>query len=151
MLKTSEMTGDLTAVLKVEVNAADYMPAVEKELKQYRKKANIPGFRPGQVPMGMIKKMYERPVRAEEVQKAMSDAMYQFVDDNKLDLLGSPMSNDEKTGEIDWDNQQDFVFYFDIALQPEVKLELEKQKATYYKITPDEETINKQIEDIQRR
>lgn len=148
---TKEMTGDLTAVLKVEVNAADYMPAVERELKQYRKKANIPGFRPGQVPMGMIKKMYERPVRAEEVQKAMSDAMYQFVDDNKLDLLGSPMSNDEKTGEIDWDNQQDFVFYFDIALQPEVKLELEKQKATYYKITPDEETVNKQIEDIQRR
>lgn len=148
---TKEMTGDLTAVLKVEVNAADYMPAVESELKKYRKKANIPGFRPGQVPMGMIKKMYEKPVRAEEVQKVMSDAMYQFVDDNKLELLGSPMSNDEKTGNIDWDNQEDFVFYFDIALQPEVNVDLAKQNATYYKITADEEAINKQIEEIQRR
>jgi trigger factor len=148
---TKEMTGDLTAVLKVEVSAADYMPAVEAELKKYRKKANVPGFRPGQVPMGMIKKMYEKPVRAEEVQKVMSDAMYQFVDDNKLDLLGSPMSNDERTGNIDWDNQEDFVFYFDIAMQPEVKLELGKQTATYYKITPDQEAIEKQIGEIQRR
>lgn len=148
---TKEMTGDLTAVLKVEVSATDYMPVVEAELKKYRKKANVPGFRPGQVPMGMIKKMYEKPVRAEEVQKVMSDAMYQFVDDNKLDLLGSPMSNDERTGNIDWDNQEDFVFYFDIAMQPEVKLELGKQTATYYKITPDQEAIEKQIGEIQRR
>jgi trigger factor len=148
---TKEMTGDLTAVLKVEVSAADYMPAVEAELKKYRKKANIPGFRPGQVPMGMIKKMYETPVRAEEVQKVMSDAMYQFVDDNKLELLGSPMSNDEKTGNIDWEKQEDFVFYFDIAMQPEFQLELGKQTATYYKITPDQEAIEKQIGEIQRR
>ena len=69
---TKETTGDLTAVLKIDVVAADYSEAVAKELKDYRKKANIPGFRPGQVPMGMIKKMYEKSVRAEHVQKVMS-------------------------------------------------------------------------------
>lgn len=148
---TKEMTGDLTAVLKIDVAAADYAESVEKELKEYRKKANMPGFRPGQVPMGVIRKMYEKSVSAEQVQKLMSDAMYKYIEDNKLEILGNPMANDEKTQAIDWDNQKDFTFYFDIALQPEFQLDLDAKNATYYEIVPTEEMLNKFVEDIQRR
>lgn len=148
---TKETTGDLTAVLKIDVVAADYSEAVAKELKDYRKKANIPGFRPGQVPMGMIKKMYEKSVRAEHVQKVMSEAMYNFIDENKLQILGSPMANNEKTPSIDWDNQTDFTFYFDIAMQPEFELNLTDKNVTYYDINPTDEMLDKFVEDIQRR
>ncbi len=148
---TQEKTGDLTAVLKIEVAAADYAEAVEKDLKEYRRKANMPGFRPGQVPMGIVKKMYEKPVRAEQVQKVMSDAMYKFIDDNKLSLLGSPMANNEKTPIIDWDTQSDYTFYFDIAFAPEFELDLTSKEATYYDITPTDEMLDKFVDDIQRR
>lgn len=148
---TKETTGDLTAVLKIDVLAADYADAVAAELKEYRKKANIPGFRPGQVPMGMIKKMYEKSVIADKVQRVMSDALYQYIDDNKLSILGSPMANNEKTASIDWDNQKDFTFYFDIAMQPEFELDLTSHDVTYYDITPTDEMLDKFVEDIQRR
>lgn len=148
---TKEMTGDLTAVLKIDVTAADYTESVEKELKEYRRKANMPGFRPGQVPMGIVRKMYEKSVCAEQVQKLMTDAMYKYIEDNKLDILGNPMANNEKTQAIDWDNQKDFTFYFDIALQPEFQLDLNSQDVTYYDIVPTEEMLNKFVEDIQRR
>ena len=148
---TKEMTGDLTAVLKIDVTAADYAESVEKELKEYRKKANMPGFRPGQVPMGIVRKMYEKSLCAEQVQKLMTDAMYKYIEDNKLEILGNPMANNEKTQTIDWDNQKDFTFYFDIAMQPEFQLDLAAQDVTYYDIVPTEEMLNKFIEDIQRR
>ena len=148
---TKETTGDLTAVLKIDVLAADYADAVAAELKEYRKKANIPGFRPGQVPMGIIKKMYEKSVIADKVQRVMSDALYQYIDDNKLSILGSPMANNEKTASIDWDNQKDFTFYFDIAMQPEFELDLTSHDVTYYDITPTDEMLDKFVEDIQRR
>ncbi len=148
---TQEKTGDLTAVLKIEVSAADYSEAVEKELKDYRRKANMPGFRPGQVPMGIVRKMYEKPVRAEQVQRTMSDSMYKFIEDNKLSLLGNPLANNEKTPKIDWDTQKDFVFYFDIAFQPEFELNLDCPEVTYYTIEPTAEMLDKFVEDIQRR
>lgn len=148
---TKETTGNLTAVLKIDVLAADYTDAVNKELKDYRKKANIPGFRPGQVPMGMIKKMYEKSVIADQVQRIMSDALYKYIDDNKLSILGSPIANNEKTPSIDWNTQKDFTFYFDIATQPEFELNLTSQDVTYYEITPTDEMLDKFIEDIQRR
>lgn len=148
---TKETTGDLTAVLKIEVSSEDYKEAVEKELKNYRKKANMPGFRPGQVPMGLIKKMYEKPVRAEQVQNVMTEAMYKYIDDNKIELLGTPMANNEKTPQIDWDNQFDYTFYFDIALQPSFDIDLSSQNTTYYRITPTDDILNRFVEDIQRR
>lgn len=148
---TKETTGDLTAVLKIEVSSEDYKEAVEKELKNYRKKANMPGFRPGQVPMGLIKKMYEKPVRAEQVQNVMTEAMYKYIDDNKIELLGTPMANNDKTPQIDWDNQFDYTFYFDIALQPSFDIDLSSQNTTYYRITPTDDILNRFVEDIQRR
>lgn len=151
MKVTKEATGDLTAVLRIDISSEDYANKVEEQLKNYRKKANVPGFRPGQVPMGMIKKLYEKSLRAEEIQKLLTDSMYDFIESEKIRTLGHPLANDEKTGDIDWDNQNEFTFYFDIAIQPEIELNLENVEETYYNIVPTEEMINKFIEDIQRR
>ena len=95
--------------------------------------------------------MYEKSVRAEHVQKVMSEAMYNFIDENKLQILGSPMANNEKTPSIDWDNQTDFTFYVDIAMQPEFELNLTDKNVTYYDINPTDEMLNNFVEDIQGR
>ncbi len=112
MKVTKENTGNLTAVLRIDIAQEDYTPKLEEQLKSYRRKANVPGFRPGQAPIGMIKKMYEIPLRAEIIEKAMSDAMYDYIDKEKVRILGYPLANEEKTV-IDWNNQKEFTFYFD--------------------------------------
>lgn len=150
MKVTKENTGDLTAVLRIDISEEDYALKLEEQLKNYRRKANVPGFRPGQVPMGMVRKMYEIPVRAEIIEKSMSEAMYGYLDGEKIQILGYPMANEEKTL-VDWDNQKDFTFYFDIALQPEFEIELDKIEETYYNIVPNEDMLDKFIEDLQRR
>lgn len=150
MKVTKENTGDLTAVLRIDISEEDYALKLEEQLKNYRRKANVPGFRPGQVPMGMVRKMYEIPVRAEIIEKSMSEAMYGYLDGEKIQILGYPMANEEKTL-VDWDNQKDFTFYFDIALQPEFEIELDKVEETYYNIVPNEDMLDKFIEDLQRR
>jgi len=150
MKVTKENTGDLTAVLRIDICEEDYAQKLEEQLKTYRKKANVPGFRPGQVPMGMIKKMYAESLRAEIIEKDMSEAMYKYLDDEKIQILGYPMANDEKTV-IDWDNQKEFTFYFDLAIQPEFELNLNNIEETYYNIVPSEEMLDKFVEDLQRR
>lgn len=151
MKVTTEVTGDLTAILKIDISKEDYASKIEDQLKTYRKKANIPGFRPGKVPMGMVKKLYEKSLRVEEIQKILSDSMYEFMEKEKIKALGHPLANDEKTGEIDWDNQDDFTFYFDLGLQPEFELDLNSIEETYYNIEPSQDMINKFIEDMQKR
>lgn len=150
MKVTKENTGDLTAVLTINISEEDYAQKLNEQLKTHRRKANVPGFRPGQVPMGMIKKMYEIPLRADIIEKGMSEAMYKFIDDEKIQIMGYPLANDEKT-KIDWEAQKDFTFYFDIALQPEFELNLDKIEETYYNIVPSDDMLDKFIEDLQRR
>lgn len=150
MKVTKENTGDLTAVLRIDISEGDYSQKLDEQLKTYRRKANVPGFRPGQVPMGMIKKMYEIPLRAEIIEKAISGAMYEYLDKENVEILGYPMANDEKTN-IDWDNQKDFTFYFDIALQPQFEINIDNIEETYYNIEPSEEMLDKFVEDLQRR
>ncbi len=150
MKVTKENTGNLTAVLKIDIAQEDYTPKLEEQLKSYRRKANVPGFRPGQVPMGMIKKMYEIPLRAEIIEKAMSDAMYDYLDTEKVRIIGYPLANEEKTN-IDWNTQKEFTFYFDIALEPEFEINLENIEETYYEIEPSEEMLDNFVIDIQRR
>ncbi|NCC17527.1 MAG: trigger factor [Bacteroidia bacterium] len=150
MKVTKENTGNLTAVLRIDIAQEDYTPKLEEQLKSYRRKANVPGFRPGQAPIGMIKKMYEIPLRAEIIEKAMSDAMYDYIDKEKVRILGYPLANEEKTV-IDWNNQKEFTFYFDIALEPEFDINLENIEETYYEIEPSEEMLDNFVIDIQRR
>lgn len=138
---------NVNAIVQVSISKADYEEKVNKSLKNFQKKANIPGFRPGNVPMGMIKKMYGKSITAEEINKLVGESLYKYIQENKLNVLGEPLPNEEKQQAIDFDAATDYEFFFDIALAPEIKLNLtKKDKVNYYKIAVDEETVQKQIE-----
>jgi trigger factor len=123
-----------TALIKVTVGEADYMEAVDRKLKEYRRKANVPGFRPGMVPMGIINKMYRKGTVAETAYKTASDAAFEYIDKEKIDYMGDVLPSDEQ-GSFDFDNNTEFEFVFEIGLAPEVALELsENDKLTRYKI-----------------
>lgn len=137
----------VNAIIEVNVAKADYQEKVDNALKTFRKKANIPGFRQGNVPMGMVKKMYGKSILADEINKLVGETVYKHIQENNLNVLGEPLPNEEKQPEIDFDKDEEFSFFFDIALAPEVKLSLtKKDKITYYNIEVDKETLDKQIE-----
>jgi len=149
---TQESTGDLTAIINVKLQESDYIDAVNKQLSEYRKKANMPGFRPGMVPLGMIKKMYGNAVMVEEVNKAISEALNTYIVENKINVLGNPIPNTEKTTGIDFATQKDFDFYFDIGLAPEFKIELSKDiKVPLYTIKIDDKELDAAVEDVKSR
>lgn len=137
----------VNAILQISVAKADYQEKLDSALKTFRKKANVPGFRPGTVPVGMVKKMYGKSIMAEEINKIVSESLYNYIQENKLNVLGEPLPNEEKQQAIDFATEGDYDFYFDIALAPEIKLSLtKKDKVTYYKIDVNEELVDKQIE-----
>ena len=126
------------ALIKVTVGEADYKETVEKTLRDYRRKANVPGFRPGMVPMGMIKKMYGKGVLAEEAYKLASNAAFEYIEREKIEYVGDVMPGDEQK-ELDFDNGGDFDFVFEIGIAPEVVIELtDKDKVTRYEIKADD-------------
>lgn len=134
------------ATITISIEKSDYSEKVEKTLRDYRKKANIPGFRPGMVPMGLLKKMYGKAILGEEINKILSDELYKYIHDNKVNMLGEPLPNDTEQKDIDFNTQEEFEFVFDLGLAPEFEVELNKKdKVKYYQITPSEEMINNQI------
>lgn len=134
------------ATITISIEKADYTEKVEKTLREYRKKANIPGFRPGMVPLGLLKKMYGKSILAEEINKILSDELYKYIQENNINMLGEPLPNETDQKDIDFSTQEDFEFVFDIGLAPEFEVELNKKdKIKYYQITPSEEMINNQI------
>ncbi|MGV8091656.1 MAG: trigger factor [Mangrovibacterium sp.] len=144
---TKENIDALNATITVKIEKNDYETTVNEVLKDYRKKANMPGFRPGKVPAGLVKKMYGKAVTADEVNKMLSHNLSQYFIDEKLNILGDPLPNEEKQPTINWDKDEDFEFVFDIAMAPDIEVKLDKQdKFTYYTITVDEDTVNKQVE-----
>ncbi|MCF8296609.1 MAG: trigger factor [Saprospiraceae bacterium] len=149
---TQESTGDLTAIIKLEVVPEDYKNSVDKILKDYQRKANIPGFRPGKVPFGMVKKMYGTAVIADEMNKLISENLSSYISDNKIEILGNPLPNKEKQEIVDFDSQEKFEFFFDIGLKPEFTVELtDKMKFDLHKIKADDKVVDKYIEDIRKR
>lgn len=143
---------DLTAVLTMTVEPADYQEAVQKELKQIRQKANVPGFRPGMVPMGMLKKMYGKSVLAEVINKTISENLSKYIDEQHLNILGDPLPNEELTPEVNFDTQDTFTFAFDIALAPEFDALLNgKNKLTQYTITVTDEMVDNQVQSYAQR
>ena len=147
-----ENTGDLTAVITVEIVEADYKESVDKALKDLRRKANIPGFRAGMVPMGMIKKMYRKSVMADEVNKVLSEHLNKYVADEKLDLLGYPITNEDKQQDIDFEKQSDFVFFFDIGMSPKISLEINKDiHVPYTEIKVADSMVKDYMKDMQDR
>ena len=149
---TQESTGELTATIKIEVSPADYNDQVNKILKDYQRKANIPGFRPGKVPFGMVKKMYGSSVFADELNKLLGESLNNYITENKIEILGQPLANDERTPEFDGDEEKDLEFYFDLGLMPEFNFEFsDKTAVDYFKIKVDETMVDNYVADICRR
>jgi trigger factor len=142
-----ECADKINGLLTMTVEAADYQEAVEKSLKNYRKKAQVPGFRPGMVPMGMIKKQYGTAVKVDEVNKVLGQKLYEYIQENNIKMLGEPLPNQEKQVPQDFEKDADLTFVFDIAVAPEFKAELTgKDKIDYYTITIDDKMIDDQVQ-----
>ncbi len=149
---TKEESGNLTALVHINLKEEDYIEKVNQQLKTYRKEAKMSGFRPGMVPLGMIKRMYGKAVLADEVNKSISDALNNYLQDNKINVLGNPLPNEEKTATLDFDKQKEFDFFFDIGMAPEIDVNLtEDIKIPYYKIKASDEEMEKALTDIQKR
>ncbi|MBO7723897.1 MAG: trigger factor [Paludibacteraceae bacterium] len=142
----------VNAVLTVQIAKADYAEKVEKTLKDYRRKANVPGFRPGMVPVGLVKKMYGKAVLAEEVNKTLSDGLFGYIRENNLQVLGEPLPNETEQKPVNFDTDEDFEFVFDVALAPEINISLDKKiKITEYEIAVDEKMVENQIQSYKSR
>ncbi len=133
-----ENTDKLNAILNVKVEQADYAERVEKVLKDYRRKAKVDGFRPGKVPMGIIKKMYHTPVLVDEVNKLVSESLFNYLQENKVNILGEPLPHKDEAKKFDFEKDTEFEFKFDLGLAPELSLEVSaKDKVHFYKIKVD--------------
>jgi len=134
------------AMVTLSIEKVDYAEKVDKTLRDYRKKANIPGFRPGMVPVGLVKKMYGKAVLAEEINKLVSDGLYGYIRDNNINILGEPLPNQTEQKQIDFETQEVFEFVFDLGIAPEFEVELtKKDKVALYNITVSEEMIDNQV------
>lgn len=142
-----ESADKINGLMTISIEQADYQEAVDKKLKEYRKKAQVPGFRPGMVPMGLIKKQYGTAVKVDEVNRILGEKLYEYVRENKIQMLGEPLPNEEKQQPQDLAGDGPFEFVFDIAVAPEFKAELTgKDKVTFYNIKVDDKLIDDQVQ-----
>ncbi len=143
---TKEQIDDLNAIVKVAIDKSDYQDKVDKILKDYRKQANIPGFRKGQVPLGLIKKQYGKAVLVDEVNKLLQDNLNKYLTEEKLDVLGNPLPKQQDN--FDWDTEE-LAFEFELGLAPDFEVPLKTKKAiTHYKIVADKKMVDEQVERI---
>jgi trigger factor len=149
---TLEKKGASEAVIKINLIEADYQPKVEEKIREYSKKANIKGFRPGKVPSGLIRKMYGKGVLVEEINTLLSQGLNDYIKENKLQVIGEPLPNLDKSQNIDWDSQKAFDFEYDLGLVEDFKLELSpKLKVAAYEIEVDAKSIDETIENLRRQ
>lgn len=143
---TFEKIDAVNGLVTVQMVEADYAEKVEKALKDFRKKANMPGFRPGQVPMGMLKKRFGTEILVEQVNKILGEQLYGYIREQKLNILGEPLPSEQQE-QLDFENQKEFTFKFDVALAPEFDAKLTEQDAIdYYTIQVTDEMVEKQVE-----
>ena len=146
---TKKEIDSLNAVLTVEIKEADYQEKVKGVLANYAKTANIPGFRKGHVPLGMVKKQYGKGVLVEEVNKLLQDSLHKYLTEEKLDVLGNPLPKND--AQIDWDTP-DFSFEFDLGLSPKFEVDVVGKKAiTHYKIIADDKMLDSQVVTITKQ
>lgn len=149
---TRENIDALNAIVKVKVEKQDYEEKVDQVLKDYRKKANIKGFRPGMAPIGMVKKLYGKSILLDEINKLVSESLTNHIVEEKLDILGEPLPSIHQPSDIDIENREEFTFSFDIAMNPSIDLKLSKRdKITYYEIVVDDQMVNETIENHKSR
>lgn len=140
---TIENTDKLNSVLNLKVEETDYSERVEKVLRDYRRQAKVDGFRPGKVPMGIIKKMYHTPVLVDEVNKLVSESLFEHLKENNVNILGEPLARQNPDQKIDFENDKEFEFQFDLGLAPEINIEVSaKDKIPYYKIKIEKKQID---------
>lgn len=141
----------VNGLMTITVEEADYKDEVEKTLKDYRKRANVPGFRQGQVPVGLIKRQYGPQVKMDAINKILGESLQKYIADNKIQMLGQPMGSESQEA-VDLEKPAPYEFKFDIAVAPEFKIELNgKNKIDYYEIAVDDKLIDQQVEMFQSR
>jgi trigger factor len=149
---TKENLNDLNAVVSIKLVAEDYHQKVEDVLKDYRKKAKVDGFRPGMVPLGLIKKIYYKPILADEINKLVSESLMNYIQDEKLRILGEPLPHAGQENSIDFDNDTEFEFSFDIGIVPDFKLNISnKDKIIFYTIKVEDKVIDEYEENVTKR
>jgi trigger factor len=142
---------DLSEIITINVKPEDYRPAVEKTLKKYAHTAQVPGFRPGKVPAGMIKKMYGKSILVEELNSLLSESLGKYIYENHMPVLGSPISLETEEERV-WEDGQDFEFQYEIGLAPNIEVNIDKISAIpYYLVKVDEEMVDNNINEIRRR
>ena len=140
----------MNAVISIEIEKADYADRVKKSLRSYGERANIPGFRRGHVPYGVLVKMFGKAVKAEEVNRLISESLYNYISDNKLNILGEPMTAEDQT--IDIEKDENFTFKFDIAIAPEINVTIDNNiTVPYYNIAVSDDMVAKQDEMFRQR
>ena len=145
-------TGKLTATIKIDLSPSDYEEKVMKVLKDYQRKAQMPGFRPGKVPFGLTKKMYGEAVTADEINRQLGESLENYIKENKIETLGSPLANVEKSSIVDFNQPGDMSFYFDLGLSPEFEVKLDEiARIPYYSIELSDEIAEKYMDDLLRR
>ena len=149
---TQQEVAPLHKHLSVTINKEDYLPSFEKSLKDYSKKANIPGFRKGMVPTGLIKKMYGPSLFTDEVLRAVDREIFKYLDTEKLDIFAQPLPVDLNIGQLDVNNPNNYTFTFEVGMKPEVKVpELSQQNLTRYKVEITDEMLNEEVERLRTR
>ena len=142
----------LNAVLKVQLTPEDYKPQVDDAIRKYKKKASMPGFRPGHVPENLVRKMYGKSLLVDELNRIVADSVDKFITENKLNVLGNPMPKPDNDFEMNWDKPENFEFAFDLALAPEVNLSLPTAHTfTAYDVQVQEKSIDEEIDKLARR
>ncbi len=148
---TRENIASLNDKLIVNITKEDYLPAFEKSLKQYAKTANIPGFRKGMVPTGVIKKMHGQGILSEQVFQAVDKAVNDYIRENKLEIIGQPLPYEQDEFQVDVNNPQDYLLNFEVGLQPELNIDAKNIKVKRYKIDVSDKTVQEEFENAQRR
>lgn len=146
-----ENVDELNAVLKINLSPEDYKEKYDAALKSYKKQMSVPGFRPGHVPMGLVKKQYGKSLLAEQINSVLSESIQKHITENKLNVLGNPLPKETEAAEGDWDNPGDFNFEYEMGLAPDIVVDLDKKKSNYYVIKVDDKLIDKQADDMAKR
>lgn len=145
-------TGKLSAEIAIKIQEKDYKDQVEKSLKNYRKQVNMPGFRKGMVPMGMVKKMVGTNILVEEINRLLSAKLQTYITEEKMEILGNPLPKEDESAAIDWESQKEFDFTYEVGLAPEVKISLsEKDKFDKYSIKVTDKMLEEQMDEIAKR
>ncbi len=147
---TKQQIDDLNAVVTIKVTPEDYQDKVEGALKKAQRQASMPGFRPGKVPTGMIKKMYGKSILVEEMNKLLNDSIYHYINENKIEILGNPLPKTSQDA-VDWDVQKEFSFDYDLGLAPVLNVEVsDKMAFDYHVVKVDNDLIEKYLKDVKR-